>query len=222
MLDFLKYLYVCYKKKFMTFRKLKNIGLTSIILTSLVACNNNTTQSNVESSEIEANATQESVSPYEGKIAFVNIDSLEANYLYLKDKQKELEQKQKQVQNELQRMNTQFQNKLANMQKKYTEGTLSADEAEKTENELNAMQERFERRQVEAQNEIMTLQGNLLRDLQERLNTFIESYNADKKFAYVLSYGEGGSILYADPQYDITEDVIKGMNAEEEADTKDK
>ncbi len=221
MLGFLKYLYVCFKNKFMTFRKIKNIGLASLIVTSLFACNNNTPNNEAKTTTNEVKSGQESVSPYEGKIAYVNIDSLEANYSYLKVKQNELEQKQKQIQNELQRMNTQFQNKLSNMQKKYSEGTLSADEAEKTEKELGTMQERFEKRQMEAQKEIMTLQEKLLRDLQDRLNTFIKTYNADKKYAYVLSYGDGGSILYADPQYDITEDVIKGMNAEEKSDAKD-
>lgn len=203
------------KKEFMSIQKIRTIGLASILLTSVVACNNQKTTPEKVSENTSTEVQK--VSPYEGKIAYVNIDSLEANYLYLKDKQKEMEQKQKQIQNELQRMNTQFQNKLATMQKKYTDGTLTADEAEQTEKELASMQERFERRQMEAQNEMLTLQEKGLIDLQERLNSFIKDYNADKKFAYVLSYGSGGSILFADPQFDITEDVIKGMNAEAQA-----
>lgn len=198
------------KNQFMSIRKISTISFASLFLTTMIACN--TPTNNQEESPANVSKEEQNIAPHEGKIAYVNIDSLEANYLYLKDKQKEMEQKQKNIQNELQRMNTQFQNKLANMQKKYNDGTLTADEAEKTEKELASMQERFERRQIEAQNEMLSLQETLLMDLQDRLHSFIKEYNADKKYAYVLSYGSGGSILYADPQYDITADVIKGMN----------
>jgi outer membrane protein len=50
-------------------------------------------------------------------------------------------------------------------------------------------------------------------ELQKRLNDFLTKYNSDKKYAYILSYRSGASnVLYKDDKYDITTEVIKGLN----------
>ncbi len=49
-------------------------------------------------------------------------------------------------------------------------------------------------------------------ELNAKLDSFLTDYNADKRFAYILSYSKGGSILYKDSMYNITSDVVKGMN----------
>ena len=50
-------------------------------------------------------------------------------------------------------------------------------------------------------------------ELQKRLNDFLEKFNSDKKYAYIMSYRTGASnILYKDNKYDITNEVIKGLN----------
>src|SRR5688572_16136160 len=53
-----------------------------------------------------------------GRIAFVNIDSLEANYLYLKQKKEEFTKRQVNVEAELERSIRQLQNDAAEFSKK--------------------------------------------------------------------------------------------------------
>ena len=49
--------------------------------------------------------------------------------------------------------------------------------------------------------------------LHDDLNDFLEEYNKDKGYDYILSYSEIGSqILLANKDLDITQDVIEGMN----------
>lgn len=199
----------------MAFNRIKLWGITSVLVIGLIACEQNKAEPVQEEKEV---IEKKEEFPNEGKIAYVNIDSLEKHYVYLNEKRKELNNRQNAIENELKRMNTQYENKMKELQEKYQKGTLTQEEAEKGEKDLMNLQQRFEQRQYETQNELLSLQENLMRDLQEKLNGFIEKYNADKKYAYILSYGEGGSILYADPQYEITNDVIEGMNAEENKD----
>lgn len=194
----------------MLFRNIKFIVLSGLVFTFLWSCNDDKTST---STSVATEEVKKAEFPYEGKIAFVNIDSLEEHYIFLQEKKTQLENKQKAVENELNNLNRQFQRKMEQFQQKYVDGTLTADEAEKTEKELMNMQERFEKRQYDAQNELLKMQADLMQELQTKLNDYIKEYNADKKFAYILSYGEGGSILYADPQYEVTDDVIAGMNA---------
>ena len=47
--------------------------------------------------------------------------------------------------------------------------------------------------------------------LRDSLNNFLRSYNKDKKFDLILSKA-GDNILYADQRYDITKDIINGLN----------
>ena len=47
--------------------------------------------------------------------------------------------------------------------------------------------------------------------LRDSLNHFLTAYNKDKKFDMILSKA-GDNILYANKKFDITQDVINGLN----------
>jgi outer membrane protein len=47
--------------------------------------------------------------------------------------------------------------------------------------------------------------------LRDSLNNFLTSYNKDKKFDMILSKS-GDNILFANKKFDITQDVINGLN----------
>ena len=47
--------------------------------------------------------------------------------------------------------------------------------------------------------------------LSDSVHNFLNDYNKDKKYAMVLAKS-GDNILYADGAYNITNDVIKGLN----------
>ena len=58
-------------------------------------------------------------------------------------------------------------------------------------------------------------------ELQKRLNDFLEKFNSDKRYAYIMSYRTGASnILFKDKKYDITPEVIKGLNEANAAEAK--
>jgi lipoprotein len=43
------------------------------------------------------------------------------------------------------------------------------------------------------------------------VHNYLKEYNKDKKYSIILAKS-GDNILYADPAYNITDDVVKGMN----------
>ena len=144
------------------------------------------------------------------RIAYVNIDSLENHYELYKQKKKELEKKQQQSEALLNKKMDAFQND-------YTAAQQSA--STMTETQLQTTQEKLQRQQAEIQqlqNSLQTDFQNQLdqfnHQLKDSLDSFMKTYNADKQFSYVLSYTDGGDILFAEPRFDITDDAIKGMN----------
>lgn len=147
------------------------------------------------------------------RIAYVNIDTLEANYTYLKDKKAEFAKRQAAMEAELQRSAQQMQNSAEDLQRKYQAGTLTPTEAEASQKRLVQMKQSLDTRSQSLQEQLLKEQEAFNKDLKNRLNTFLETYNKDKNYDFIYSYTEVGSqLLYVNKSLDITQDVIGGMN----------
>jgi len=148
-----------------------------------------------------------------GRIAYVDIDTLEAHYTYLKNKKDLFKKRQQDVDAELQRSAEQIQSDYATVQKKAQANTLTQTEYEAAQKRLGQMQQSLETRKQVLTEQLLKEQDDFNKDLQQRLDKFLEEYNKDKHYDYILSYSRGGSILYSNKELNITSDVIKGMNA---------
>ena len=148
-----------------------------------------------------------------GKIAYVDIDSLEANYEYLKTKKEVFKNRQQQAENELERSAQQMQNEANDIQAKMQAGTLTKSEYEAAQKRFEQMQQSLATRKQALTDQLMKEQDDFNKDLKSKLDSFLADYNKDRHYDYILSYGNGGSILYSNKGLDITKDVIKGMNA---------
>lgn len=145
------------------------------------------------------------------KIAYVDIDSFEANYDYLKAKRADFEKRQTAAESELQRSAQQYQSTLQSLQQKAQ--TMTEAEGKAAEKQLMQMQQSLQLREQSLSEEIGKEKESFNKQLQNDLDSFLADYNKDKGYAYILSYSKAiNMILYADKDMDITRDVIKGMN----------
>lgn len=148
------------------------------------------------------------------RIAYVNLDSLELHYSYFQKKKAELEKKQQSIQNDLSNRAKALQNEVAELQKKAP--TMTQTQGEAAQKSILQKQQALQQREQNLREEFMQDQQQFNTDLHHRLDSFLKKYNADKKYTYILSYSSAMSdILYKDPAFDITNDVIKGLNAQE-------
>lgn len=147
------------------------------------------------------------------KIAYVDLDTLESNYEYFKEKKAELEKKQLSMENELKGNARALQNEYEDLQRRAS--TLTQTEGEAAQRSLISKQQQLEGKAQNLRSQYAEQESKFNEELQKRLDEFLKTYNADKRYAYIFSYRTGGSnILYKDPAYDVTTDVIKGMNAQ--------
>jgi outer membrane protein len=51
---------------------------------------------------------------------------------------------------------------------------------------------------------------------------YLEEYNSDGKYRYILSFSFGGGILYASDSHDITAEVLRGINEKYESEQEEK
>jgi outer membrane protein len=48
-------------------------------------------------------------------------------------------------------------------------------------------------------------------DIKSKIESFLKEFNKDKKYSYIVSY-EQGLFYFKDSTYDITADVLRGLN----------
>ena len=150
------------------------------------------------------------------RIAWVNIDTLEEHYEQLKQGREEFRKRKEQMEGELQQSAQQMQAKAMDVQKKAQAGALTQSEYEAAQKQYMAMQQSLESRNQSLTEQLMKEQEEMNKKLKKNLDIFLEKYNKDKHYDFILSYSTGGGspIMYANKAYEITNEVIAGMNAE--------
>ena len=145
-------------------------------------------------------------------IVFVNSDSLLANYEYIKEAKKELEDRHQKAEADFNAKGEAFQNKVKSFQenaKALTPNQIQAKEKELKEEEDMLMQYK---QKLTAD---LTDKGQ---EIDEKLFTAIRDYLkknvGGKNYNYVLGYTKGGGILFANDSLDITGSLLEGLNKE--------
>jgi len=143
------------------------------------------------------------------KIAYFELDSLQNNYQYFKDALSTLKTKEESMNNELASLEKSYQKKIAEWQQKGN--NMSQAEAESANREYQQMQQNFQTRKQQLDQNINDQMNDTRKKIRERLETYLKEYNKDKNYSYILSdFPEG--IFYKDTAYNITDDLIKGLN----------
>lgn len=146
-------------------------------------------------------------------ISYVNIDSLEAHYTYFQEKKAELDKKQQKIQDELAAKAKSIQQDIAKLQKDAP--TMTQSEGMAAQKKILEKRKNLQEREQKLRTDFVQQQQEFNKDLHDRLQKFLEKYNADKHYAFIFSYSEALSdILYKSKAYDITAEVIKGLNAQ--------
>jgi outer membrane protein len=146
------------------------------------------------------------------RVAYVDIDTLESQYAYFKARKEEFETRQKQIDAELEKMANALQNDYVALQKKAQAGQLSETEGEAAQQGLMKRQQEIEMKRQNLGAKYLKDQEDFNKELHDDLYSYIEEYNTDKGYDYILSYSKDGSILYANDAHNITADIITGMN----------
>lgn len=155
-----------------------------------------------------------------GSVAYVEIDSVLANYNMTKDMIKEIESKSKQYDSELNSKSKSFQQSYQDFQYKAQRGLEVRSKLEQMGQQLQVEEQNLYKLRDTYGAQLQEENAVMLRKSMNSIMEFLKEYNKDKHFNYVLGNSFDGKILYADPGLDITKDVIKGLNDKYEAEKK--
>jgi len=146
-------------------------------------------------------------------IAYVNTDSLLANYNFAKDLNEELIKKTEDARANLNSQAASLEKEVNEFNRKLqTNAFLSEDRAQSEANRLQNKQNQLEQLNYKLQNDLASEQAQMNARLSDTIQVVLKEYNAVKNFELILSNTMNDNVLIANPKYDITNELIEILN----------
>ena len=184
----------------------KYMFMAAAAIVALASCNNESPKMDEKPAASEA-AQQGGI-----KIAYVEVDSLMTQYEFCKEFTLILEKKSTNARNTLNAKGQALQSAMANFQQKLqNNGFTSREQAESQQAAIQRQQQGLQELQARLENELAQETQKYNAGLRDSLSHFLDAYNKDKKYDLILTK-QGDNILYAAKRFDITADVINGLN----------
>lgn len=181
-----------------------SVAVISLMALFVTSCNKQAPK--VDEKPVEVSKSETGL-----KIAYIEVDSIMSQYKFCKEYALILEKKSQNIQNTINSKGRSLQNAVAKFQQdiqnnKYTQQQAEAVQAglQKQDADLRELQQRLG-------NEFQSETEKFNKALRDSIQHYLAVYNKDKKYSIILSKA-GDNILYADKAYDITNEVIVGLN----------
>ena len=184
----------------------KYMFMAAAAIVALASCNNASPKMDEQPATANDNATGGM------KIAYVEVDSLMTQYEFCKEFTLILQKKSNNARNTLNQKGQALQSAMANFQQKLNNnGFTSREQAESQQAAIQRQQQSLQELQARLENELAQETQKYNEALRDSLMHFLDAYNKDKKYDLILTK-QGDNILYAAKRFDITNDVINGLN----------
>jgi outer membrane protein len=169
-------------------------------------------------------------------MVYVNIDSLLTNYKYVEEVEKQLEAKKNTMLSQISSKSSQLESKLGAkaeaLQRKAQDFEAKAEGMSPSLQQIRmqTLQEEdqaLQQESMEAQQTIMELketlgaqlmqeEADLNDEVQKQITDYLEKYNKDHNYTFIVAKGTGAGVLFAHDALDITNDILEGLNKEYE------
>jgi outer membrane protein len=200
----------------MNFPKLKISLLFSIVLLMSLACQNATEPSSDQGAKNDTLSVKEE--PRGLKIAYIYGDTINAKYQFLIDAENELETERKKIDERLRR-------KLQRAEKRATElqqqaPTMTQTQMQEAQLEMQNLEIDMQRFQETLANDFREKEIALQTEYVAKVDSFLNAFNADGRYDMILNFQAGGNLLWINSAYDVTDEVLEGLNSEYKAESK--
>ena len=148
------------------------------------------------------------------RLAYVRIDSLQSQYEYFEELALELIEEEKVLVEDLQRRQQTLQENITLYQQEAPK--MSARQREANEADLMRVQQQYLQVEQAAQDQLLRKQADLTNMLKADMDKAIAVLKDELNLDFILLYEEGGQIIYANTDFDITERMVNMLNENRE------
>ena len=148
------------------------------------------------------------------KIAYVEIDSLLTKYRFWNDLNELMIKKEENIRTTLNEKAKALDAAMKEFQRKYeNNGFVSAESAQQQQNRIIKQQQDLQALQDKLSKELADENQKNSLQLRDSINSFLKIYNKDKGYSLIISNTGFDNLLYADPAFNITQEIVDGLNA---------
>ncbi|MCM1369643.1 MAG: OmpH family outer membrane protein [Candidatus Amulumruptor caecigallinarius] len=142
---------------------------------------------------------------------YVDLDTILSKYNLAKDYNEEMLRLQTNAESQMKQHQNKLQNFAANVQNKMQNNGYLSEASYKQDQQTYAnMENQAQRSMAGLQSNIQQAAMNAQKTINDSINAFIEQYNKTRGYDAILFKA---ATLYINPELDITDEVIEGLNA---------
>ena len=146
------------------------------------------------------------------KIAYIKSDTVLKYYDYFKEQQDIFDAKRKKLEQDMQNRGQSLQNDINAYQRNV--GNLTIGQAKAVEEDLAKKQQNFRLYQQSVEQEVVNDQARVQGELYGKITSYLKKYAEGTDLQVVMKFDQASDVLFGGPGIDISQDVIKGLNAE--------
>jgi outer membrane protein len=154
---------------------------------------------------------QKKATPNNFRIAYFDMDTLQTQYDEFKDAQIKLKAKENSMNLELSSLSKSYQKKVDVWRQKGN--TMTPAEAEQAQQEYAKDQQDYQSRKQALEQEYYKITEDLKTGIRKKVEEYLKDYNKQRNFSFIVEYDPGSFIYYKDSVYNITPDLVEGLNA---------
>jgi outer membrane protein len=146
------------------------------------------------------------------RVLYINIDSINLKYQAITDLGRETEAYMKNLDARFQKRQMEVQQQYNTYMQRAEARTISATEAEAEEASIKAGMEEI----AKMERELGELQYNASKKNEKivtEVSAYFKEYSKTKGVDFILGYGGGSMVMYANDSLDVTSDVLNALNA---------
>ena len=183
---------------------LKVLTITAATMAALSSCNQS-------APKVDAKSDTPQKVPASLKIGYVEVDSIMSQYKFCKDYSLILQRKGQNIKSTLAAKQQQLQAAAANFQQKMQQNAYTREQAEAINANLQKQNADLQMLDQRLTNEFQNETEKYNNALRDSIQHYLKIYNQDKHYSLILSKA-GDNLLYADKAFDITNEVVAGLN----------
>ena len=142
------------------------------------------------------------------RIAYFEMDSVEANFNAVKDVKAEITAKENEYSNSLNQLDQIYKNKFNEYASK---PNMTQEETEAAQNVLKQLGEslKSQKQDLDQKYQDFIMRKNL--DIKKKIEDYIKEYNKTRNYSFIVT-DDTGLFYFKDSVYNITAEVVKGLN----------
>ena len=144
------------------------------------------------------------------KIAYIYGDSVNNRYQFLLDAEAELESERKRIDRRLRNKLEEAEKQASILQQRAP--TMNQNEMQEAQLLLQNLDLEMQQYQEKLAADFRKRENELQRLYIDKVNAFLEDYNSTGHYDMVWNYQQGGNLLWIKQAYDITDEVVEGLN----------